>query len=508
MIDFFGDNRAEKGHGRDSARRGAISMTIRAVNAAFQIVTVLFLARLLTPEDYGLVSMVVALTGFAPMVVDLGSRDAIIQRDRVSSKEVAALFWITLATGCGLALVVAASSPLIARFYGDPRLVGITVLSSLTFITTALSCQHQALLRRALMFERLVVIEVSASVLSAVLSIGMALSGWHYWALVVRPIAMSLFIMAGAWSYCRWIPVGAALTPGVRDMLRFGLALIGSSITDFAKHNCDLVAIGRRYGAGGLGYYQGALQVYVNVLVPLSYVHDVAAGSLCKVLNDLTEFKRLWIKALSTLTFFAMPAFGVLAVTSQELIVLLLGSKWSASGMILSILALRGIPQVMERTLGWLHVPAGRTDRWMRWNVFAALVQVVAVVSGLPFGPMGVAIATVVSPSLLILPAFAYAGSPLGIGVRDTIEATGRQCVGAVTSVALVFLVRQELPMGLSSVERMGLLTVAYLTCYLLIVVGCFGLNGPLSLTRSLLRDLLPRRAAVLVADHSSSEPR
>src|SRR5436309_6722222 len=185
MTDYFSENKAQAGHGWLSARTGARCAVICAVNGLIQIGLVLFLARLLTPEDYGLVAMVLTFTGFAPLIVDLGTRDSVIQRYRITESELAALFWITVSTGLFFTLLVAASSPLIAWLYHEPRLLSITLVSSLTFITTALTCQHQALLRRAMRFQTVAVIEVVAGGLSGIIAIALAFRGWHYWALII-----------------------------------------------------------------------------------------------------------------------------------------------------------------------------------------------------------------------------------------------------------------------------------------------------------------------------------
>ena len=496
MADYFADNKPLEGHGRRSARSGATSMMIRVGNAAFQFGSVLILARLLTPEDYGLVAMVMAITGFATLFVDLGSREAIARQERVTPAEVSAMFWITLGMGGGLTLLLSAIAPLIASFYGDPRLTNITVVSSLVFVTTSLACQHQALMRRAMMFQRLASIEVTAGILSGVLSILMALGGWHYWALVFRPVAMSVLIVAGVWLSCGWVPARPTVTRHVKDMIRFGVTVIGTALTEYARGNFDRIAIGWRYGAANLGQYQNALQVFSNLLDPLNYLNDVAVGSLSKLLDNLKEFRRLWTKAISLLTFFVMPAFGMLAITSQDLIILLLGSKWSSAGVILSVLALRGIPQVMERTVGWLHISAGRGDRLIRWSLFAAVIHLAGLAVGLPFGVMGVAAVSVVLTYLLFLPAVAYAGKPLGIGIKDIVSAVGRQLVGAVVSVGVGLVVRETLLSGSSSLARTLLVAGAYLVCYLVIVVGFFRMTEPLVVAWSLLRDMLPSQRA------------
>src|SRR3954471_1077193 len=119
MSRYFDAHRVDASLGRQSLRGGAISTAARAINAVVQVGSVLFLARLLTPEDYGLVAMVTALTGFAPVLVDMGTRDAVVQRVKISESEVSTLFWLTLAFGCLMALTVSAASPLIAHFYHE-----------------------------------------------------------------------------------------------------------------------------------------------------------------------------------------------------------------------------------------------------------------------------------------------------------------------------------------------------------------------------------------------------
>jgi polysaccharide transporter, PST family len=492
VINYFEDNRICKGHGTRSLRGGAISMSARASIAIFQIGSMLFLARLLSPEDYGLVSMVIAITGFAPLLVDLGTRDAVVQRARITQAEVGALFWITVAIGCGCTLLVAACGPLIARFYRDPRLAMIVLVSSFTFIATALTCQHYALMRRAMMFKELAIIDVGANLLSAGGAIIMAYYGFGYWALIIKPITSNLLLALGLWSVCRWLPTRPAITSGVKEMLKFGMHLIGFSMTDFAGRNSDRVAIGHRIGARGLGYYQNALALYDNVLDLAAPLHGVAVVSLSKLQNDHKELRRSWAKAISTLAFFAMPVFGIMAVTSHDLIIMVLGRKWASSGVLLSVLALRGIPHVIERTLGWLHVAAGRTDRWMRWGIIGVCVQLAALFCGLPFGPMGVVIAYVLCMYILFVPAIAYAGHPLGIGVKDVLKAVGPQLTGALISAIIGFLLRYTLLVHTQGLARIALLALTYLVAYYALVVRIFGLNMPLHVSYSLVRGFLP----------------
>jgi PST family polysaccharide transporter len=194
-----------------------------------------------------------------------------------------------------------------------------------------------------------------------------------------------------------------------------------------------------------------------------------------------------------------MPTFGLLAVTSRDIVVILLGAKWASAGVLLSVLALRGIPHAIERTLGWLHVSAGRTDRWVRWGLLSTCVQVVGLFCGLQYGPMGVAVAHVTSMFVLFVPALAYAGQPLGINAKDVITIIWRPLTSSLIAAGVGFALRFTVLVDEDPMLRTGALAVAYIATYLILVVGVMRLRAPLNTTRSLLRDSLPAQFAQLM---------
>jgi polysaccharide transporter, PST family len=507
VSELFRENRGEASLGGRSLRGGAVGIIARALNGAIQIGSILCLARLLSPEDYGLVGMVNAMTGFIG-VVGLGTPDAIVQRRSITEGEVSAVFWLSVSIGIGSALLLAACAPLIAKFYGEPRLTMIVIVSALPFVLSTLYYQHAALLRRAMRFQELGMIDVTANLLSAVLSVTMALHGFAYWALAIRPVAMTALFALGVWLRCRWIPPRPTTTKNVKEIVKLGLNITGVAATEFLGKSADKVAIGYRIGAKALGYYQNTVFVYDNLLDMLvNCVHPAAIVGLSKATGDPNELRRLWRKALGTLVFYAMPAFGLLAVTSKDVVVWLLGAKWASAGALLSILALRGIPHAIERTSGWLHVAAGRTDRWMRWGVTSTCVQLAGLFCGLPFGPRGVVIASVFCMFILSIPAIAYAGRPLGIGARDVVQVAWRPLAGSAAAVTIGFLLRYALLLNGSAFIRMIALTPVYVAVYLLIVVGLFRLRAPVGVILGLVRDLVPGRVGRLVRAPSFSDP-
>jgi PST family polysaccharide transporter len=489
LTNYFGENKPREDFGRRSLRGGMISIGARIANAVVQMASVVVLARLLSPEDYGLVSMVGAIVGVAPLLIDLGTRDAVIQHRCITPGEVSALFWITVALGCGFAAAGAASGPLIAHFYGEPRLATVALVSFLPLVAFSLSCQHQALMRRAMMYQELAAIDIGASIISTTIAIAMAFKGWAYWALVLRPVTGSVVTALGVWCNCRWLPGRPAFTAGVKEMIRFGLHWIGFSGPDFAGKFADRVVIGHASGPTNLGYYQKACLVYDNSLdLVISPLQSVAMAGLSKLRYDPEGLWNSWSKALSTVAFFAMPAFGILAVTSRDIVVLALGEKWTSASILLSIFALRGIPHVVQKTCGWLHNAAGRADRFMRWGLISSATQLLALFAGLPFGVTGIAWAFVLSTYILFLPAIAYSGQPLGIGVGKVVSVVGPQTIGALAAVVMGVALRDTVFASIPTIPRAVFLTISYSTAYFIIVVGLFGVRTPLRVGRSVLR--------------------
>jgi PST family polysaccharide transporter len=187
----------------------------------------------------------------------------------------------------------------------------------------------------------------------------------------------------------------------------------------------------------------------------------------------------------------------VLAVTGQDFVVLLLGQKWAPAGPLLCIFAVRGIAHSVERTMGWIHVAAGRADRWMWWGACSAVFQLLALAVGLPFGVTGVAIAYTVAMFALFIPALVFAGRPVGIDTKDVLQAIGPQTIAGLTAVAVGFVVQLEFLGELSRFVRVFTSGTVCAVAYFAVVIGIFGVTDPLRLVFSMLRDFRAARSPV-----------
>jgi PST family polysaccharide transporter len=488
---YFTENRAYAGLGRASLHGGVIVVIARGANIFVQLASTIVLARILSPHDFGVVAVVLALVGFAPMLIDLGTSEASTQKTLITPEQISTLFWLNMAIGLALTVLLIGGSGVIARIFGEPSITGIAVALSVTFVLTAMFTQHAALMRRAMQFHRIAMIDISANLAGSIVSVVLALRGWGYWSLVAKPIVTAAWTAVAIWINCRWVPGRPRISAEAKELVGFGLGVTGFTMTDYLAKSADRIAIGYFYGAGPLGYFQNAFMIYSNALGILAEpAHNIAASSLSKLRNDIDALKRAWERALSTLSFFSVLAFAILAVVSQDFVVLLLGQKWAPAGPLLCIFAVRGIAQSIERTMGWLHVAAGRADRWMRWGVYAAIVQLLALAAGLPFGVTGVAIAYAIAMFGLVVPALVYSGRPVGIHTSDVLRAVGPQMIGGLIAVTAGFLVQFEFLADVSPLLRIFVSGMVCLLTYLAVVAGIFRITAPLQLAFSVLHDL------------------
>jgi len=182
-----------------TARAGLINVGARGFGFMIRTPSLMVLRRLLTPEDYGLVTMVTAFTGVLNMVGCFGLFQAAIQRDDLSEEESSSLFWLNIASGSLLTLITLAASPLVSAFYGEPRLSVIMDVIAFTFVITAAGIQHGVLLQRRLSFGTSAKVEICALLIATAVSIEMARAGYGYWAIVSMTITQPLATTIGLW---------------------------------------------------------------------------------------------------------------------------------------------------------------------------------------------------------------------------------------------------------------------------------------------------------------------
>jgi O-antigen/teichoic acid export membrane protein len=376
-----------------SVRGGVLSLIAQGAQFLLQSVATVVLARLLTPVDFGLVAMVTAITAIAAGFADFGLTEATIQRKDISHNQVSTLFWINAGIGLLLTLITAAMAPVLAWFYKEPRLVGITLVASLSFVLGGLRGQHTALLKRQMRFSALAIRDVSSYAIAVPVAIILARHGAGYWAIVALPLTLNFSQMLISWFMVNWRPGIPRRDSEVRSLLGFGGRVAASYVIFNWFRNADNVLIGWYWGAGPLGLYSRAYSLLLLPITQLSApVANVAIPAFSRVQDDPELFARYYLRVANLLMWISAPLFGFLFVAAHPVIVLTLGEKWRAAAPIFQILAISALGQVLLESTLWLFVSRGQSARLLKLLSVVSPIIVCSFAIGLTFGPKQVAL--------------------------------------------------------------------------------------------------------------------
>ena len=402
-----------------TVRGGAYTATSVAIDFILRMGSVAILARLLLPEHFGLIAMVLAITSVAERFKDLGLSLATVQSREISHQQVSTLFWVNAGLGMACALTVALMAIPIADFYRDERLVGITLAISITFVWSGLTIQHEALLRRAMKFGYIAAIGLAANVLSMAVSIAMALYGCGYWSLVAREIARSVFLAVGIWLACRWIPDPPSRQAGVASMMRFGGHIAATHLTALLSQNSGSIVVGRFFGASPAGFYRQGQNLVLFPFEQLSYpVWIVSEPILSRLQDDPEKYRRYYGKLLTMFSGITLPLGVYLMIYAEEIVLFVLGPTWTDATLIFRLMAASALITPTASTIGLVMVTCGRSQRYLALGLLGATMLVAFSIIGASWGPAGVAAAPILAAGLLLVPRlyFGLRGTPVSIG--------------------------------------------------------------------------------------------
>jgi len=464
-----------------------------------QMAATIVLARLLKPEDFGLVAMV---TAFSILFQNFGMRgftEATIQSEDLDHSRVSTLFWIHLGISVSLGLAFIAFSPVLAWLYKEPRLIGIAIAISANFLLFALATQPIALLTRNMQFWKVAGVEIGANFLSMAVAIIFAVNGAQYWSLVARRVSLPLGWVLLAFLLCRWLPGLPSRGTGVWKMVKFGINTYGNFMVNYATRNLDKVLVGWKHGSSSLGFYDRAYYLFVMPVNQLSYpLTNVAVSALSKLHDDVERFRSYYLKSIAMLALVGMPLSAVLTLIGKDFILLMLGPQWGMAGEIFSFFGPGIGIMLVYGTHGWLHLSLGKADRWFRWGVLELIVTVGFFMAGLPFGASGVAVAYVLSIFVLTGPGLWYAGLPIRLTVSSVVAAIWKYMVAALASGLISWKILYgyaptSLPFaGLHVVVRIFLSTALCSVIYLILVIIIHRGFGPIAQFIRLAREMIP----------------
>jgi PST family polysaccharide transporter len=396
-----------------TASAAAIVGVGQAVGALITLVTLAVLARLLEPAEFGLVAMVMTATGVLRVFSDAGLSTASIQKEGISDTEISNLFWANIALGGASSLLVAASAPLLASFYGHPELLWVTLALAPTFLITSASAQPLALLRRGLRFAEASVIRVAAVALGSVIAVWAAWSGAGVWSLIWLQLVPPVFTVAACCLTLRWHPRAPRSHPGTGSLLRFGASLTAGGLIWSLTRSSDGILIGKLYGAEALGHYsRGGALVMRPLEQALAPLDSVFIPTLSRLQGEPERFRAAVLNALESFAIVAFAIAGVLLPLSQALTDVVLGPSWNAAAPVLAAFTAVAAYMPLAAVAGWVLSSQGRGGDFVRLSTISSIAALLSFLAGVPWGPAGVALAHSLTCFLVHLPvAFYFAGS-------------------------------------------------------------------------------------------------
>lgn len=441
-----------------------VTLMAQGLKIGIGMASTMVLARLLSPDDYGLVAMVTAITGFVGIIGDGGLSVATVQRDQIDHAQVSNLFWINTVMSALMGVVVLVCSPLVGWFYHDPRLTWVTVAMSAPFFIGGIAVQHRALLQREMRFTALAAIDVSAIVVSLATGVALALAGWNYWALVGMTIANSLCTCVSVWFISSWRPSLPRRNTGVGSMLRFGGSLTLCSLLSMITNAVDKLLLGKFVGTASVGLYSRAqnlmLQPFQQIMPTMQ---TVGLPLLSRLASQPERFRSTYLDLLR-LSVFASSFLASMLIANADLIVnICLGSKWMESVGIFRYFAIPVFTAPLTTVCVMNLTARGDQSSLIRWWTLNSVVSIIAIGIGLAWGTQGVAAAISLSGLCIRVPLLYYFVEkkwPDRVVSTWSIAGTGILLFGSMTLILSIMRLFPVFANPLAQLAWMGMVNV------------------------------------------------
>lgn len=427
---------------------GVVTVASQGIQFLLTLGSTMVLARLLTPRDFGLLAMVYTVTNFLMVFKDAGLSMATVQSEGITHAQVSNLFWINVAVSGFASIVVAASAPLVAWFYHEQRLAGITLALSINFLLAGLAVQHMALLNRQMRFKVIAVIQVVSLLAGILTGIGMAWMNCGYWSLVGMTLGTSIVALLMAWYASSWRPQFFTRRSGTRSLLHFGANLSAATFLNLLSRGMDSLLIGRFYGAVSVGLYTRATAMLFRPLQQfMTPISAVCVPAFSRLQTQPERYRRNFIQLFEITGLTSFLFSGMFFALARPLTLVVLGRKWENAAPIFAALSFAALQIPLTACISWLFTTQGRARDLFHWSIISGFMTVGSYVAGLPYGPAGVAIAFSTSAMFIQVPIYYWmAGRKGAVSTSDLWVGFLKHVPVWIIVTAVAWLTRAALP--------------------------------------------------------------
>jgi O-antigen/teichoic acid export membrane protein len=457
-------------------RSSAVTLFLQAVRYLANLGITMFLARLLTPEDFGVYALAVVFTGLLLLFKDGGVESALVRHGAVSEEECAALASLTALYGLAMAIACAALGPALAWLYEEPRLTIAILLPATAFLLHGLDVFPGALLLRAQRFKVHAVIDLLALLAGLGTALALAFTDAGYWALFAIEPVSALFLLSAHIVAAHWRPRYSLTWRSISHFVRFGGSVSVIRGLGHIAGNIDNILIGLAWGPVPLAFYGRAFRLInlpqEGINWPLS---RLAVPLLSAQRNNAVQFVHLFRHFNLISIALGMPCVIFLLISTEDIVAFIYGSQWTAVVPLVRWLGLVGLVNTFLLAPGWVHLATGTVGRQFRWEILNLCVLAAACLCGLPWGPEGVAAAASLTYAALRIPTLLYCFQGTPLRLTDIGGVLWRPLLAAAVAGGSVLLARlffSGSPPAYFVLLRDGLVLLAGYACGWMLVPG------------------------------------
>lgn len=351
-----------------------------------QFFVTIILARLLTPEDFGLIGMLAIFIAISQSLVEAGFNKALIQKKDADEEDFSSVFYINLISSIILYLILYAGAPLIADFYSQPKLINLTRVLSLVFIFNAFGYVQETKLVKNIQFKKLMIIHLPSTLISGLVAIIMAYKGCGVWSIVAQRLVMRLIFVLQMWLYSPWKPLRVFNLQKAKLLFSFGSNLMIVGVIQTIYLNAYKVVIGKIYPANMLGYYENANSL---ASTPVSTIASVISGVTFPVFstiqNDNKRLKSGYKKTIQQVLFILSPVLFLSIALAEPLFRLVLTEKWLPAVPFFQILCVGFIFSPLSRYNAELINIKGRSKLFLKLDLIKKIIETAGIIISVLF---------------------------------------------------------------------------------------------------------------------------
>lgn len=430
---------------KQKVSKGLLWNTIHNLSMkGIQFLLMLFMARLLSPDDYGTVGLLAIFIQLSNTFAESGFSLALVRKQDRTQVDLSTAFYFNIVVGIICYFIVFCIAPWVADFYNKPILTSLLRVLALTIPISSLSTVLVAMMNYNMQFKKQAMISITHTLISGILGLAMAFIGYGVWALVGQSLIATCLGTVLCWLLNRWHPSWIYSWKSFREMFGFSSKLLLTRIIDTIYGNVYSIVIGKVYSPATLGHYtraqNWATMPSTNIV---GILNNVSFASLSKIQDDIERLRSVYRKMIKTSAFIVFPLMFGLSAVSLPLIFFTIGTKWELCAQILQIICFMFVFMPIQSLNINLIQAMGRSDLSLKISVVGKVLSLLVLFGSLPFGIIPMCWFSVISSVVILLINFYYVGKLLGLSILDQLKDLFPSAyLSAIMYIAVFFTIR------------------------------------------------------------------